>query len=184
MPKVLIVGAGLAGAAAARELAASGRQVLIAEESGAIGGKVRGYGCKAAEKCANCGVCLTKNLWDDIEKNNLIDIRLHTKLADLTGEKGNYCAALKSGAAINYEPNISEVIIASGFKGITKADFNGFIEIENACPPGVTHVITGSDIEQLMKGRGEKKLFENSPGKVAFIQCFGSRDIKENAMYC
>ena len=121
MPRILIIGAGLAGAAAARELAASGKQVLIAEESGAIGGKVRGYGCKAANRslaadtCANCGLCLTKSLWDDIEKNSLIDIHLHTKLVDLSGEKGNYNAALKSGGTICSETDISEVIIAAGF---------------------------------------------------------------------
>jgi len=183
MPKVLIVGAGLAGAAAARELAASGRQVLIAEESTAIGGKVRGYGCKATNTCANCGCCLAKDLWDDIEKNKLIDIRLNTKLTDLRGEKGNYNAALKCGTTINYETGISEVIIASGFKGTTKADFNGFIEIEST-RPGCTSIITGSDIECLMKGRTETALFDSPPGKIAFIQCFGSRDIKENAMYC
>ena len=192
MPRVLIAGAGLAGAAAARELAASGRQVLIAEKSGAVGGKVRGYGCKAYTcgtdvKCANCGLCLTNKLWNDVEKDKLIDIRLNTLLADLTGNKGNYTAALKSNGEIIYETDISDVIIATGFKGLTKLEFNGFAEIENFGPKGCTSVITGNDIELIMKGRGEigqTGLFEKAPGKVAFIQCFGSRDKKENAMYC
>jgi heterodisulfide reductase subunit A len=184
---VLIVGAGLAGAAAARELAASGRQVLLAEKSGAVGGKVRNYGCKASsaarpnDKCANCGLCLANDLWDDVEKNNLIDIRLHTKLADLCGEKGNYTAALKCGGAISYESQFSDVLIASGFKG---SDFNGFAEIENTGSQGAASLITGSEMELVMKRRGETKLFEKIPEKIAFIQCFGSRDIKENAMYC
>jgi heterodisulfide reductase subunit A len=193
--RVLIVGAGFAGAVAARELAVSGRRVLMAEESGAIGGKVRGYGCKAADICANCGLCLAKNLWEDIEKNSNIEILPGTKLADLSGKKGSYTAALKSGGIIRHETRISEVIIAAGFKGITKADFNGFIEIESSA--GAGSVITGSDIELLMKERGENALFDTAPlyaaepagrgsppGKIAFILCFGSRDTKENAMYC
>ena len=189
MSKTLIIGAGLAGAAAARELAAFGRQVLLVEESGAIGGKVRGYGCKATGrgaslKCANCGLCLAKGLWDDVEKSRLIDIRLDTKLVDLRGEKGNYTAALKSGSQVSFETGISGVIIASGFKNITKTGFNGFVEIESSFPSGASSVIMGNDIELLMKGRTETALFEKAPGSIAFIQCFGSKDIKENAMYC
>jgi heterodisulfide reductase subunit A len=181
-PKVLIIGAGFAGAVAARELAASGRRVLLVEEAPEIGGKVRGYGCKSTDKCANCGVCLAKNLFNDIEKNSLVEIQLNTKLADLTGEKGNYTAALRSAGVVSYVSEISDVIIATGFKGTTKTDFNGFVELESNRSSG--SVITGSDIELLMKGRTETRLFEKPPSSVAFIQCFGSRDIKENAMYC
>ncbi|MCL1993884.1 MAG: NAD(P)-binding protein [Spirochaetes bacterium] len=183
MPKVLIVGAGLSGAAAARELAASGWQVLLAEESSAIGGKVRGYGCKAADKCANCGLCLAKNLWNDVEKNSLIDIRLNTKVLDVIGEKGNYTVALKNAGAVSYVNKISDVVIAVGFKGGTKADFNGFVEIQKADTAG-SSIIMGSDIELLTKDRREAGLFDSPPGKIAFIQCFGSRDKKEHAMYC
>jgi len=186
VPKVLIVGAGFAGAATARELAASGRQVLLLEESGAIGGKVRSYGCKATDKCANCGLCLAKNLWKDIEKNSLVDIRLNTTLLDLSGEKGDYTAALKNGGAVNYVSEISDVVVATGFKKTVKTGLNAFVEIERPNPSEDSAVITGSDIEHIMKERGETGggLFEKVPGGIAFIQCYGSRDIKENAMYC
>ena len=107
-------------------------------------------------------------------------------LVGLASKKDNYTAALKSGGKVSCVTEISEVVIAVGFKGITKADFNGFIEIEreikNTDQP--ISVITGSYIEHLMKGRGETGLFEKTPENIAFIQCFGSRDIKENTMYC
>jgi len=41
MPRVAVVGAGLAGLAAARELAAHGVEVVVLESTGAVGGKVR-----------------------------------------------------------------------------------------------------------------------------------------------
>ena len=191
MPKVLIVGAGLAGAAAARELAASGRQVLLAEKSTEIGGKVRRYGCKAdgkaSYKCVNCGLCLAKGLWSDVENNSLIEIWLNTKVLDLSGNKGNYTAALKSGTEISYVHEISDVVVAIGFDNITKTGFNGFVEIESAGPPPAASIIMGNDIERIMKertGAGLGGLFVKPPENVAFIQCFGSRDIKEHAMYC
>ena len=184
MSTVLIVGGGLSGAAAARELADSGRQVLIIEASGALGGKARGYGCKATDKCANCGVCLTRNLWEYVENSSMVDVRLYTRLVDLAGEKGNYTAALKNAASINYISDISDVVVATGFNQTTKENFNGFVEIEGGSESAKGPVITGSDIERIMKERGETSLFEKAPEKVAFIQCYGSRDIKESAMYC
>ena len=184
MSTTLIVGGGLAGATVAKELAAFGRQVLIIEASGQPGGKVRNYGCKATDKCNNCGVCLTKGLWDDIEKNNLIDIRLNTRLVDLTGEKGNYTAALRSAGSVSYITRISDVVIATGFKKTTKEDFNGFVEVSESGKARPGSVIMGSDIEKVLKDRSETRLFEKAPEKIAFIQCYGSRDKKENAMYC
>ena len=184
MPKVLIIGAGLAGAAASRELSSQGKQVLLIEETEAIGGKVRGYGCKALESCVNCGLCLTNTLWSDVENNSLIDIRLNTQITDLSGEKGNYTAALKSLGEVSYVEDISDVIVATGFDNISKANYNSFIEIESINKNTESSVITGSDIERIMKGRNKSQLFVKSPCKIAFIQCYGSRDIKENAMYC
>ena len=178
---VLVVGGGLAGAAAANELAASGRKVLIAERTGSLGGKVLGYGCKATDLCNNCGVCLTKDLWKSVEENELIEIRTDTGLVDLSGEKGKYTAALKSGGGICRVEEITEVIVATGFRDPASAGYDGFVEIADKNAGGI---VLGSDIENLLQGRGETDLFEKDPGSVCFIQCFGSRDKKENTMYC
>jgi heterodisulfide reductase subunit A len=178
---VLVVGGGLAGAAAAKELAASGRQVMIAEASDTIGGKVRGYGCKATDLCNNCGVCLTKNLWQTVENNDLIDIKTGFRLTDLRGTKGSYKASLKSGSETCLVENITDVIIATGFKDPDASRFDGFVEISDN---GTGGIIPGSDIEKLLSGRGGTELFEKAPGSVCFIQCFGSRDKKEHTMYC
>ena len=183
MSIVLIAGGGLAGTAAAKELAASGRNTLIAEKTDSLGGKVRAYGCKADDKCNNCGVCLTKNLWESVENNDLIDIRFETTVVDLAGEKGNYTAALKKGGVIEYVPDITEVIVATGFTDPGDEWYDAFAEIHKfSGSPG--SVILGSDIERLTHERNENGFFKKAPGSVAFIQCFGSRDKKENAMYC
>ena len=179
MPVVLIIGGGLAGAAAAREIAVSGRRTLIVEASDRLGGKVRDYGCKASDKCNNCGVCLTKGLWGSVENDPLIEIKFNTKLVDLTGNKGSYTAALRSGGVIDYIDNISDVIVATGFEQVSKKG-GGFTEIGEALRDKKGSVISGSDIEELFKDRGGKRLFTKPPGSIAFIQCYGSRDRSEN----
>ena len=181
MSIVLVVGGGLAGAAAANELAASGRKVLIAEKAGSIGGKVRSYGCKATDSCNNCGVCLTKDLWKTVEESDLIDIRPDTRLVDLSGEKGKYTASFRNSDGVFQVEDITDVIVAAGFRDPISARYDGFTEISDK---GAGGIVLGSDIENLLQGRGETDLFERDPGSVCFIQCFGSRDKKENTMYC
>ena len=206
MSKVLILGGGLAGAAAAKELTAGGMPALIVEATGALGGKARAYGCKATDKCNNCGVCLMSGLWATVENNALAEIRLNTRLVDLVGVNGAYTAALKSGGATEYVDGISKVIVATGFERTTRENYNGFVEIitgddavsssmtmgSDAAPSsiimnsgaGSSSIIMGSDIERIMRERGESHLFDKPPGNVAFIQCYGSRDRRDNADHC
>ncbi|MCL2111305.1 MAG: FAD-dependent oxidoreductase [Clostridiales bacterium] len=184
MSTVLVVGGGLAGAATAKELAASGVRVLMAEATGALGGKVCDYGCKAASKCSNCGVCLTKGLWSEIEESDLVDVRLETRLVDLRGDRGAYTAALKSGGKVDYVEGISDVVVATGFKNESFEDAHAFVEVAGACEDGGSSIIMGSDIERIFKGRDAAEIFEKTPERIAFIQCFGSRDKANHAMYC
>lgn len=184
MSTVLIVGGGLAGAAVAKELAASGKRALIVEASDSLGGKVRDYGCKATDKCSNCGVCLVNGLWEGIEKNPLVDVRLNTKLIDLTGGKERYTAAFRQGGVVSYISGISDVVVATGFKRMSFESGGGSVEVSGAGKDANGSITMGSDIERIMKDRSGTDLFEREPRNVAFIQCFGSRDRKENAMYC
>lgn len=57
MNRFLVVGAGVTGCSAARELAKQG-SVTILESSASIGGKVLSYCCKATDSCSRCGVCV------------------------------------------------------------------------------------------------------------------------------
>jgi heterodisulfide reductase subunit A2 len=59
MKRFVVVGAGVAGCAAALELAGQGHAVTVLEASAAVGGKVLSYCCKATDSCARCGVCVS-----------------------------------------------------------------------------------------------------------------------------
>ncbi|MCL2492425.1 MAG: NAD(P)-binding protein [Clostridiales bacterium] len=183
MSKVLIIGGGLAGAVTAKELASQNVSVVIAEASGSFGGKVRGYGCKSTDKCANCGVCLTRGLWDSVENNPLIEILPNTRLVDLMGGKGCFTATLNTGGAVSPMDGISDVVVATGFEQMKREHVNAFVELDGAGPDDRS-VITGSDIERIFLNRSKTRLFDRAPERIAFIQCYGSRDAKERAMYC
>ena len=179
MGHILIIGGGIAGCTVARDLSKNGFSVTIVEAAADIGGKVRGYGCKATDVCNNCGVCLAAGLWSAVGDDANIEILRNSRLADLLGEKGNYTAAIKSKGQIKYIEGITNVVVSTGFKPGSLENFNSFVELE-----GVDRIITGSDLERLFRGRTTGALFDKPPSSVAFIQCYGSRDNKEKAMYC
>ena len=169
----------MAGCTIAKELSENGVFVTIVETAGEIGGKVRGYGCKATEVCNNCGVCLAAGLWNKVDNNKNIEILKRSRLIDLTGEKGCFTAAIKNKDGIKYIDNISGVVVSTGFEPSSIHSFNSFVELS-----GNKKTMTGSDLERLFKERTTDKLFKKPPKSVAFIQCYGSRDYKEKAMYC
>ena len=179
MKHVLIIGGGLAGCTVAKELSANGIFATVVELSGRIGGRVREYGCKATDVCNNCGVCLSAGLWEKTESSDQISILTGARLIDLSGKKGRFTAAIKNKGGVKYLKGVSDVVVATGFEPATLEGFNGFAELN-----GTRRLITGSALEKICKERKAKSLFEKPPASLAFIQCYGSRDNKENSLYC
>ena len=178
MSHVLIIGGGFSGCTVAYELAVcGGMKVTIVEKSGKIGGKVRDYGCKATDKCNNCGVCLAGGLWDKVKKDRNIDIINHSKLVDVTGKAGDFSVIIETREGNRYINGISSIVVATGFE--ESPVLGGHLQIE-----GKQGIIRGLELEGLCKDRSKDGLFEKAPDSVAFIQCVGSRDKKEDSMYC
>lgn len=181
MSHVLVVGGGLAGCTVAKELTQnnSSVNVTIVEKADAIGGKVRNYGCKATDVCNNCGVCLSSGIWDEVANQSNIKILTDSTLVDLIGEKGNFTAAIKGAQGINYITGLTEIVVTTGFGKKSMTESNAFIETT-----GKKGIITGSELEKMLQDRTSDSALGISPKSVAFIQCFGSRDKKENSNYC
>lgn len=98
---VLVIGGGIAGSTVAQQLAQAGQQVHLVEKQAAIGGRVTEMGCKAAETCLRCNVCVANQLLRNVAVSKNIQIHTRTELTKLdTGSNGSlYTATLK------HEPN-------------------------------------------------------------------------------
>lgn len=179
MTHVLIVGAGLAGCAAAQELAEHGVRVTVIESADKVGGKVRSYGCKATDKCNNCGVCITVGLWEKVEQSEHIAVMLGVRLIDLAGTGSGYTATVRGAGGVETIAGIDRVVIATGFSPSTLQSFNGFVELGDT-----RGIVTGSQLETMLQDRTESGFLPKAPSGVAFIQCYGSRDEHEHTMYC
>ncbi len=178
MAHILVIGGGLSGCAAALELAAGGQDVIIIEKAPRIGGKVFEFGCKASEGCNNCGVCLTGGLWESVEHNDRIQVLTDTRITDAAGGKGDFCVAFEGPKGRGLISEISAVIVAIGFERAGGASFSN-LQLE-----GTSNVISGFELEKIMLGRKKESVLPENYSSIAFIQCFGSRDVQEKAFYC
>lgn len=178
MNHALIIGGGLAGCTSALELADNGIAVTILEKEGRIGGKVRYYGCKATDRCLNCGLCLAGNLWSRVENHEKIRIITGAQLKDIQGEKGNFKAIVRSKKGLETLSDITSIVAATGFSEFSSVS-SGSFEHESA-----DGIISGYNLEKLLAGRGKAGVLPEAPKSIAFIQCYGSRDIQEKAQYC
>lgn len=177
MNNVLIVGGGLAGCTVAQTLSEAGIPSTILEISSQIGGKVREYGCKADDRCNQCGVCITGNLWEATENDSNIKILLGSKLVDLWRDKDCLTAYIKQNNTFK-EIKVTEVVFANGFSE-SDTGINGSLEIDAS-----KRILSGTEMERIFKDRTPSSLFPTIPKSVAFILCHGSRSVKDKSQYC
>ena len=180
MSRILIIGAGVSGCAAAYTLASGGLEVILVEKTDRIGGRVRTYGCKAVEKCQNCGVCLTTGLWDKVASHHGIKIMTGSDISDVKGKPGNFCVSIMNvnDQSKQHLENIDAILVSTGFDHKPNV-FYAHLHIEST-----EGLMTGSALEELMLERTRTRLFDKEPESVAFIQCLGSRDKNEGGLYC
>lgn len=178
MSHILVVGGGLAGCTAALELANNNLEVTIIEKSDHLGGKVRYYGCKATSRCNNCGLCLVGDLWDRVENHKKIHVIYESQLKDVLGSKGNFQAVVSTKNGKQILSGIASIVVSTGFEEFSALSYGNLeFKAENS-------IIGGYQLEKLISNRSTEGILPQQPHRVAFIQCFGSRDIQEKALYC
>lgn len=177
MEKVLIIGSGAAGCAAALSLSEAGVPVLMIEKAKEIGGKTAAYGCKAGDSCTQCGVCLTGPLFTQIKEASNLEILCETSLKELIREENGFTAILEN-VGEKLEAKVSQVLIASGFSHLPVGD-SGNLRIL-----GTSAILYGEQLESLLKKRTSDKVFDVAPKNVGFVFCFGSRNPAHGVSYC
>lgn len=184
MSHVLVVGGGLSGCTAALELASKGQKVTLIEKTENIGGKVRSFGCKAADNCKNCGVCLAGGLWEAVEKNSSITILNNSVLVDVAGYKGNFSTTVKTQEGYKLINAITAILVTIGFERSTSQSYGNLEFIHNLKNEDNKNIITGFQLEKFIAERNARQILPAEHSRIAFIQCFGSRDVQEKAAYC
>jgi heterodisulfide reductase subunit A len=181
MSRVVIVGGGTAGLAAARTLANRGVKSLIVERSGVLGGRANGFGCKGRDECVRCDVCLSGDQLDEVKASELVERIKGSVVTRVSGQPGDFNVTIKNlttkGAR---RVKAGAVIAAIGYQPFA-ADRDS--RLGHGLVPDV---ITAEEAEWQLNQSGSIVVPSTGkrPKEVAFIQCVGSRDARLGADYC
>ncbi len=170
--KIVILGGGIAGTEASSILAGLGYEVTLLEKTAHSGGKLNRWdrlfpnGRPADE--------ITSFLNNKIQ---VLPFRLltNTEVSRVDRTNGHFLLETTDGGQFD----ANAVVVSTGFETFdaTRKEEYGYSIYEN--------VITSVDLEEMMKkGRQVTTSKGNSPKRIAFIHCVGSRDEKSGHLHC
>jgi len=91
----VILGGGIAGIAAALELARLGQDVALVEKTPFFGGRAAQLCCKATDVCQKCGACLVEERLKAVFQEPRISLYPHTELLESSRHNGLFHLRLK-----------------------------------------------------------------------------------------
>ncbi|MBA4369658.1 MAG: 4Fe-4S ferredoxin [Desulfobacterium sp.] len=176
--KVLIIGGGVAGLSAAIELAKLDVKVVLIEKEKTVGGYARQFTCKATDECVKCGACIVEGKIDEAVSHPNITICAGVCLTEIV-QHDRFVISFIDRNNEKQACEVDAVVMATGFQPFDPINKPfGYKRFDD--------VITNLDLEKrLHQERAVKRPSDGSvPGKIAFIQCVGSRDSSLNHLWC
>lgn len=166
--KLVIVGGGIAGMEAARQLLHLGYHPVIIEKEADLGGHVAQWHQLFPDMSP--AESLVSALKQDMAS---AEVHLGTQVREVIREKDGFCLRLDDGGSVE----ASAVLMASGFRlfDATRKEEYGY---------GVyDHVVTNADLENWFKGHADARI-PQQPRAIGFVHCVGSRDLKAGNSQC
>lgn len=165
---IVIIGGGVAGLEAAKQLHGLGYQVFLVEKSKQLGGHVAKWHKLFPDMLST--KALIKEMVSAIKG---VTVFLETQVNTMEPVRGGYQLALSNG--INIRAKV--VLMATGFElfEARRKEEYGY---------GVyDHVITNGDLEAWMNSNKDPRI-PASPKAIGFVHCVGSRDLKAGNSQC
>ena len=177
--RMMVLGAGAAGLAAARELLDHSMDVVLVDKEDRWGGRAAAYGCKATHRCTACGVCLLLDLLEDMEQREALAFYPRTELVGWKSRpEGGFTATLRDAAGKAWDEQVSALVVATGF---TPFAARLLPDLGYGRLPGV---LGADELEERLRIEGGLFLDGQRAKKIAFVQCAGSRHLLLGADYC
>jgi len=183
----LVIGGGVAGMAAAIQVANAGHKVYLVERDGELGG--RAYRLGTTFPTHNCGICCMQYCKEciftpkieDVLRNPDIELLLNAEVEEVTGGFGSRHVRVKQNGMMK-EFDVGIIIVATGSKTFepTRMPAYGY----------GTHkdILTTMEFVELMRQAertGIRRPSDGSAPKVVnIVLCVGSRDSAMGNLHC
>jgi heterodisulfide reductase subunit A len=169
---IVIIGGGIAGIETASALTDAGHWVTMIEKEAHIGGKLNNW----------------TNLFPDFTPTEKIRESLFLKCRekDFTILSNTEIkTVIRNNKKFNIETSENQQLVADAIVVATGYEIFDARRKEEYGYKIYDHVITSSDLEQLLKPESNLTVASgNHPKRIAFVHCVGSRDEKSGNHYC
>ena len=174
-PSSLVLGGGVAGLAAALELADAGQQVFLVEKQAQLGGNVLRLDLTAPYLDSAQGVL--DRLISRVEHHPFIRVFLNSTLVELKGFNGNFKPRVKTDDGTTLELEAGSILVCTGYKEFdaSKIDAYGYGRLPD--------VVTSFEFEAMLKTGKLVTKSGQTPRNVAIIHCVGARS-EQHHPYC
>lgn len=165
---VVIIGGGIAGMEATKQLLSLDYHPVLVEQSDHLGGHVSDWHCLFPDRMPAAD--LVRKLSEEISDANIF---LETRVNYVNRLGDSYNVMLSNGVNIVTRA----LLIASGFQlfdAARKEEYGYGI---------YDHVITNADLESWLNGHADVRV-PASPCAIGFVHCVGSRDLKAGNSQC
>ena len=170
MNDILIIGAGITGLEAARNLAQKGYRVVVLERDAQLGGHVAQW--HELYPFGRNGFLILKELGEEAQFSGA-KIITNAEVVSIARQGDGFLLTLSDGQVVE---SLS-VLVATGF---SLFDARLKEELGYGLYPGV---LTASDLEQCWM-RGEDPFLQKQAPVFGIVHCVGSRDLKCGNNYC
>jgi heterodisulfide reductase subunit A len=173
-PGVVVIGGGVAGLAAALDVADAGFPAYVVEQSDHLGGRVADLN-RTFPELEPVSAWLP-SLVERVQAHPNITVLLNAHIAQVDGFIGNFKVKVKKTSEIS-EVSAGAIIVATGynvFDPLRKPEF-GYGRYPQ--------VITTLEMEKRL-AEGDLTINGKAPKDIAFIKCVGSRDVQLGNPYC
>ncbi|MEJ2116641.1 MAG: FAD-dependent oxidoreductase, partial [Alphaproteobacteria bacterium] len=170
-PRVLVIGAGVAGMRAAITLAGMGLSVFLIERESEPGGWASQVGRMGPDD--KHGPKVVANLLEQVKKHENIILYTNAELTAKSGHIGDFTATVRLNGKEDVTLNVGAFIVTTGFTPYEPRDGEyGW---------GTSGVLTLMEFRQMLEADEDTLTYKGKPVRdVAFIYCVGSRQTKSD----
>ncbi|MFA5814047.1 MAG: CoB--CoM heterodisulfide reductase iron-sulfur subunit A family protein [Bacteroidales bacterium] len=166
-PATLVIGGGIAGLTAAREIARTGRIVFLVEKEKSLGGMMKKINrtfpnLDEASKYLN-------PIIEEVSSHPHIQVYLNSQLVKLSGYVGNFIGTVNHRETQS-ELEFGNIIVATGLKPFKP------VPLSNYAYQRLPNIITSVEFEEMLRHGYIRLDSRQEPKHVAIIHCVGSRN--------
>lgn len=179
-PKVLIIGAGVAGLRASLTLADLGLAVFIVEKSAEVGGWTKKWGKMFPHNLL--GSEAIEQLYEHVKQREEITLFTGAELTEKSGSIGDFAVKILLKDQETVSLNVGAIIVATGFET--------YIPVDGEYGYGMDGVITLPQFKEIVdRSNGSLNVGGRSVKNIAYIYCVGSRQpedagLENPNLYC